>query len=839
MVKFGEKLVASRRQEWAPYYLDYDRLKTVLENPPAPLLEFPDDGEEAGGTASASGGGGGVANRNNALLLLGDDSTRSVGGGSSVRSLFGTRRFFFIGGGGGERPHPESEPFLQELNAQVEKLVLFFLQEQGRIAYKLVECRQEQVYLDSDYFYQTAGYDDHDELVRLRNLRQKLNGAGEELLQLIQFVDLNVTGIRKILKKHDKLNHWSASRYYLTGQNRRSSYTLLPLLKSEQPLTALCVTLETAISEVRQREAEITGLHVAPMPEGTPAIAPASYAPGHLRAASETVALAAARGAATPSTPVSSAAKSTRQSLQGQDRHIRNMSLSSQQHHEIFMSKMPHPDDAVLARIYAARRRLKQSSEFSEMLAATALLAPGEVPSRSDSFDESDLIFLSAMANTLNLLSTFLYMTNYYIIVPTAGSYAAKLGSSPSYSSMLVGMTPTAALFSTLLYSWWTSYSYKSALIFASSCSVAGNIFYMAGIPYNSLTFVLIGRFLNGFGSARSINRRYIADSYSHAERTAASAIFVAAGALGMAAGPGIASILHMTAENSVSPYWQQENAPGWFMFFVWSVYLICLITFFDDPPKRKPAPSSVEMTEDAKLTPKDTTINGDAELTPLIGRNREGHDPGASNVTIKGSSIGKNIAVLIIFLIYFILKLLLECLLSSTAILAEFYFGWSGSFVGIYMSVLGLLILPANLAVAYLSRNYDDRELIMLFQGAMLAGCLLIMKYSSTYSMVQYVIGSVAVFLSTNMLEGPNMSLLSKTIPKSWSEGFFNVGLLATEAGTLGRAIGDTFLAICGSGGMEYLLDNAFGSMLAMCSASFLISWRYYDLLQPIDKDD
>ena len=47
----------------------------------------------------------------------------------------------------------------------------------------------------------------------------------------------------------------------------------------------------------------------------------------------------------------------------------------------------------------------------------------------------------------------------------------------------------------------------------------------------------MIGRFFNGFGSARSINRRFIADTFSRSERTAASAAFVTAGALGMAVG--------------------------------------------------------------------------------------------------------------------------------------------------------------------------------------------------------------------------------------------------------------------------------------------------------------
>lgn len=75
-------------------------------------------------------------------------------------------------------------------------------------------------------------------------------------------------------------------------------------------------------------------------------------------------------------------------------------------------------------------------------------------------------------------------------------------------------------------------------------------------------------------------------------------------------------------------------------------------------------------------------------------------------------------------------------------------------------------------------------------------------------------------------------MSLLSKTIPKSWRKGFLNVGLLATEAATLGRTGGDVFLALCGSGGLENQLNYTFGSMILLTSFTLWLSWRYYDSL-------
>ena len=104
---------------------------------------------------------------------------------------------------------------------------------------------------------------------------------------------------------------------------------------------------------------------------------------------------------------------------------------------------------------------------------------------------------------------SLLYMTNYYIVAPTCGQYAARVGSTEAMAGIVIGMTPNAALIATILYGWWSNHSYKSALLFAATCSVLGNIAYGLALSYDSIHLVMIGRFLNGFGSARSINRKW------------------------------------------------------------------------------------------------------------------------------------------------------------------------------------------------------------------------------------------------------------------------------------------------------------------------------------------
>jgi MFS family permease len=179
-------------------------------------------------------------------------------------------------------------------------------------------------------------------------------------------------------------------------------------------------------------------------------------------------------------------------------------------------------------------------------------------------------------------------------------------------------MTPNAALVATVLYGWWSNFSYRNALIFAACCSVLGNISYALALRYDSLNMVLIGRFLNGFGSARAINRRYIADTFSKADRTAASADFVTSGALGMAFGPAIAFMLGQVDFPENNPLWSVVNAPGFVMMTLWSVYLILVILFFEEPDRSHMFKESDDMasTENAAGIEDDV---GHSETEPLV----------------------------------------------------------------------------------------------------------------------------------------------------------------------------------------------------------------------------
>ena len=86
------------------------------------------------------------------------------------------------------------------------------------------------------------------------------------------------------------------------------------------------------------------------------------------------------------------------------------------------------------------------------------------------------------------------------------------------------------------------------------------------------------------------------------------------------------------------------------------------------------------------------------------------------------------------------------------------------------------------------------------------------------------------------NLIKG----LLSKTIPKSLARGIFNAGLLATEAGTLGRVIGDFWLSGATFGGLDQMVNKTFEPMCVMVGVSICATvWRYSDLQPRFDLDD
>ena len=306
-------------------------------------------------------------------------------------------------------------------------------------------------------------------------------------------------------------------------------------------------------------------------------------------------------------------------------------------------------------------------------------------------------------------------------------------------------------------------------------------------------------------------------------------------------------------------------------MLGLWGSYLVCAILFFVDPDRshlfndKDYPPKTISEDQQAKADTDELPSGPPTETQPLVihgdlqhqgsgdgsdfhlnvdDEAKGGEDDKNSVANFrKQDPLYKNKPVMMTLWLYFVLKLALELLLSSSSTVTRFYFGWQSSRCGLFLAILGLLMFPANIVVARLSQRYEDRELMLGSLAVMVVSAIGILDFTgaTNYPVIQYIIFSVGLFISTNSLEGPNMGLLTKSIPKSWAIGIFNSGFLATEAGTLARSVGDVLISsIAGSIGVENLLNGLFMPMAIVSALSLLVFRQLFsDMIEPDDEDD
>ncbi|KAL4579794.1 hypothetical protein LXL04_015960 [Taraxacum kok-saghyz] len=104
--------------------------------------------------------------------------------------------------------------------------------------------------------------------------------------------------------------------------------------------------------------------------------------------------------------------------------------------------------DPVIDTIRAAVDRLSYSTNFLTFLGQHALIMHEELsmPTEETS-DDQRYNFTSVF---LNLMNTFLYMVNTYIIVPTADDYSMSLGAAPTVCGIVIGSMAVAQIFSSI-----------------------------------------------------------------------------------------------------------------------------------------------------------------------------------------------------------------------------------------------------------------------------------------------------------------------------------------------------------------------------------------------------
>ncbi|CAI5508491.1 unnamed protein product, partial [Closterium sp. Naga37s-1] len=276
--------------------------------------------------------------------------------------------------------------FSEDLDSQMEKVVLFFLEQQGVLAGKLQRLRERREGSN------TRGDESSLAIVMssdFSDMMEQYRDVGRELLQLLQFVELNATGLRKILKKFDRRVGVRLGHTYIASRTLHP-YSHLQQIFKQVGLGAMVGTIIRNLDELHRRE----------------------------RCFASPPNLLSPRGAGTP--------RRTSFSLfrQGDESPV-------------YVAQ----EEPIIQEIEAARAKLTDAVGYSTYMAKGLLLPPA--PERGPEAGEPEFHWWSLQLNQFN---TFLYMVNCYIIVPTSDEYAVLLSAPPTLCCIIIDTTPLCGL---------------------------------------------------------------------------------------------------------------------------------------------------------------------------------------------------------------------------------------------------------------------------------------------------------------------------------------------------------------------------------------------------------
>ncbi|VEU36731.1 unnamed protein product [Pseudo-nitzschia multistriata] len=208
MVGFGRSLKRSRRQGWEAAYLDYNKLKRILYQLERSML-----------------------NQSNVIenrISQNDDA--------------------ILGDVAGRRCHQINEEFYLELGQEIEKISLFTLKIQGLLSEAIGYYR----FRDDDTIKVAKLFPDNFSISR-----EHYNGIpgddlemclilGVELLFLMQFVGVNILGVRKVMKKYNKIIRRANKPEYIFIVGGKDDFHL-ELIANSQSLSAIHSSLQSLL----------------------------------------------------------------------------------------------------------------------------------------------------------------------------------------------------------------------------------------------------------------------------------------------------------------------------------------------------------------------------------------------------------------------------------------------------------------------------------------------------------------------------------------------------------------------------------------------------------------
>jgi hypothetical protein len=185
------------------------------------------------------------------------------------------------------------------------------------------------------------------------------------------------------------------------------------------------------------------------------------------------------------------------------------------------------------------------------------------------------------------LIHTCINSLNARIVFPTNSKYISSIGASAFLTGIVIAATHFSAIGATFVYSSWTNYSYRKPLLFSICLYFLGNICYAYAGYFETIYLMILGKFLMGCGSARVVNRRYLIDHVEEAHLLHYSMLYVVTTSLGNVLGPLSAVFLLLLDDvylfNGLITL-NEFTWPVWFCSIFWVVGIVVVYIYFEEP---------------------------------------------------------------------------------------------------------------------------------------------------------------------------------------------------------------------------------------------------------------
>jgi hypothetical protein len=180
------------------------------------------------------------------------------------------------------------------------------------------------------------------------------------------------------------------------------------------------------------------------------------------------------------------------------------------------------------------------------------------------------------------------------------------------------------------------------------------------------------------------------------------------------------------------------------------------------------------------------------------------------------------------------------ECLLILAPITLPHDYNWSYVKIDIFFCLTALLgnylyniVLPMCIIFDRFSKNYKERQLLIILLILSFTCCLLMLRHIWEISVLKYIVFYTVLSLTTNILESVGSALIAKIFIGEEFSQIINSGFIIVIAVTGGRWLGSNLVTVFGYFDYDQIQEVTF-SFFCVCFAILsLIVYFNYDKLR------